>query len=41
MIDQAVPFWLTPAGCAAVSDHQPDLDGHHCRLCGSHLGRTS
>lgn len=31
-------YWLTPAGCVATEGHRPDLDGHHCRVCGVQLG---
>lgn len=35
--DQETRYWLTPAGCAAAGEHRPDLDGHHCRLCGTRM----
>lgn len=35
---QDTRYWLTPAGCAAAGEHEPDLDGHHCKVCGAQLG---
>lgn len=35
---QDTRYWLTPAGCIVIGQHQPDLDHRHCRVCGTRLG---
>lgn len=38
---QDVRYWLTSTGCLAAGGHRADLDGHHCRICGTRLEVTT
>jgi hypothetical protein len=39
--EQDIRYWLTPAGCATAGEHRADLDGNHCRVCGTRLNETA
>lgn len=39
--DQDIRYWLTPAGCAIGDGHHADVDGRHCKVCGTRLDEVT